>query len=238
MSIRRFVDEDFSFLFSPAANKALRTLGSSIGKTPMSQPLLRTLTRANILPIKKNLKSLKIMKKKITAYCNSQVGSHPQCLVAKSHLSPERCEPCLVLSLITAKKFTSRLSHMCHRKHGFSLNLAARMSWLPPSSGISTKSSWRAEWLLRKTLGLRRGSWRGRCWWEDVRIVLCEGKSRGQEDLFSYHFWNSTPARSHAPRLYPVLLGPVPPFCLPATWGGEASLGLCRVINQWVRTES
>lgn len=57
----------------------------------------------------------------------------------------------------------------------------------------------------------------GRCWWEDERIVVCEGKIKGAtRSLFSYHFWNSAPTTSHAPLLYWELLGPVPPFYLPA----------------------
>lgn len=224
MSISCLWMKIFSFFFSPQQQiKLLELLAIALARLQWASlfwGLWPGPTRS-ILPIKKKPKSLKIMKKNITTYWVSQVGSHPLCLV--SHLSPERCEPCLVLSLITAKKFMCRpqKSNMCRWKHGFSLNLAAGMSWLPPSSGINTKSLWRAEWLLRKTHGFRLGSWGGRCWREDERIVVCEGKSREQEDLSFLIIFG--------PQLLPLHM-PLPLPCYIETfWGQCAILSACNV---------
>ena len=50
----------------------------------------------------KKLKSEKNEEKFIVCY-DSQVGSHPQYIMAEFHLSPERQESCLELSFITKK---------------------------------------------------------------------------------------------------------------------------------------
>lgn len=145
------------------------------------------------------------MKKKITAHRDSQVASHPRNSVAMFHLSPDRWEPCLVLSFITVKKSSSQ-DHRCIRCVIESMDFlwTWQLKWVDSSLLLGSIPSPYGE----PNVFLEENSWT-QCriggWQvsrEGGRIMFVKENQGSREIslLFSF-FWNSATITSHAPLL-------------------------------------